>query len=211
MTRYDEHIAWVGGTCSTYAITQADRTLLIDCGSLRPDDQQIAGVNSDRLLLTHFHRDQCGGAPDFAKGGVDVTIPFAERRFFEAADILRASYDTYDNYGKYDNYETYDNHDTQDNNNVQDNHNTQDKYDNHDNPDMSDDHDVLNGQLFDEESMIYDDADLDEWESSSWGSNSRLLADQVVSHIVDDIMSEAKALPRNGLGGVHMLRMEQTT
>ncbi|HJN30630.1 MAG TPA: MBL fold metallo-hydrolase [Candidatus Latescibacteria bacterium] len=98
MTRYDEHIAWVGGTCSTYAITQADRTLLIDCGSLRPDDQQIAGVNSDRLLLTHFHRDQCGGAPDFAKGGVDVTIPFAERRFFEAADILRASYDTYDNY-----------------------------------------------------------------------------------------------------------------
>ena len=115
------------------------------------------------------------------------------------------TYDTHDahdnnNNNIHDNYDAQDNnikdnHDTQDDNNVQDNHNTQDKYDNHDNPDMSDDHDVLNGQLFDEESTIYDDADLDEWESSWWGSNSRLLADQVVSHIVDDIMSEAKHYP----------------
>ncbi len=59
----------------------------------------------DRLLLTHFHRDQCAGATHWQQEGAQVVMPFAERRFFEESDLLRAGYDVFDNYTAF--YPTY--------------------------------------------------------------------------------------------------------
>lgn len=90
------------GTCSTYMLRRGGRSLLIDCGQWTPDQATEAGGESvDRLLLTHFHRDQCGAAPVWAEAGVRVGYPAAEKRFFEEGDLLRAGYDTYDNYTAY--------------------------------------------------------------------------------------------------------------
>ena len=79
------------------------RGLVIGCGQLDPDQVtgQVGLDTVDRLLLTHFHRDQCGAAAEWMREGTAVSIPFSEKRFFEEGDILRASYDTYDNYTAY--------------------------------------------------------------------------------------------------------------
>ncbi|MEE2752711.1 MAG: MBL fold metallo-hydrolase [Candidatus Latescibacterota bacterium] len=76
---------------------------MIDCGQLGPKEvsDQIGLDVGERLLLTHFHRDQCGAASTWVECGGSVSIPFSERRFFEEGDILRASYDIYDNYTAY--------------------------------------------------------------------------------------------------------------
>ena len=88
-----EHLYYVEDTCSVYVV-HADKFCLIDCGtdSIRHD------WPVDRVLLTHFHRDQCASAATWQKRGAQITIPFCERRYFEEADLLRASYDIFDNY-----------------------------------------------------------------------------------------------------------------
>ena len=93
----------IAGTCSTYVVSRDGRGLAIDCGQLSLEDAtRGTGVDEiDRLLLTHFHRDQCGRAAEWAKEGVRVGFPFAERRFYEEGDVIRAGYDTYDNYKSY--------------------------------------------------------------------------------------------------------------
>jgi glyoxylase-like metal-dependent hydrolase (beta-lactamase superfamily II) len=102
-----EHLFWIEDTCSIYLLRDGSKGLLIDCGTdLR--SQQLAaenGIEVDRLLLTHFHRDQCAGAAEWQAAGAQVVIPFAERRFLEEPDLLRASYDVFDNYTAY--YPTY--------------------------------------------------------------------------------------------------------
>ena len=103
MQKITPHLSWRADTCSVYLLRDGDRGLLIDCGTdLRPDDLVNAtGVRVDRLLLTHFHRDQCSGVAQWQAAGAQATIPFAERRFFEESDLLRASYDIFDNYTAY--------------------------------------------------------------------------------------------------------------
>ncbi len=99
MIRINEHLTHHAGSCSTYTVTQDGAALTIDCGALAPAAiDEATGAQQERLLLTHFHRDQCNAAAQWVDAGVDVVIPFSEKRFFEEADILRASYDTYDNY-----------------------------------------------------------------------------------------------------------------
>jgi glyoxylase-like metal-dependent hydrolase (beta-lactamase superfamily II) len=99
MIRVSEHLAHHDGSCNTYTVALDNAGLTIDCGAWSPEAlAEATGAHQERLLLTHFHRDQCRAAPQWAQAGVDVVIPFAEKRFFEEADILRASYDTYDNY-----------------------------------------------------------------------------------------------------------------
>lgn len=93
--RFDPQVSWVRGSCSTYCITHDAGTLAIDCGQLDPSH---LGAPVQHLLLTHFHRDQCAAASAWSAAGVEVIAPFAEKRFFAEADMLRASYDTYDNY-----------------------------------------------------------------------------------------------------------------
>ena len=53
------------------------------------------------MLLTHFHRDTCSAAAHWKRGGAQIVFPFAEKRFFEETDLLKASYDIYDNYTSY--------------------------------------------------------------------------------------------------------------
>jgi glyoxylase-like metal-dependent hydrolase (beta-lactamase superfamily II) len=103
MEKITENLSFIGDTCTTYVLQSGGRGLAIDCGQWAPAAvSQATGVDGfDRLLLTHFHRDQCGAASIWAAAGVRVNYPFAEKRFFEEADILRASYDTYDNYTAY--------------------------------------------------------------------------------------------------------------
>ncbi len=99
MKRLSEHLHWVSETCSVYLIEQEGRWLAIDCGNrLSP---AVAGPVPERLLLTHFHRDQCGAAPDWQRAGVEIVMPFAEKRLLEEGDLVRAAYDTYDNYTSY--------------------------------------------------------------------------------------------------------------
>ena len=87
-------------TCSVYRITINGRSLLIDCGT----DAQPGTMGAkivERVLLTHFHRDSCSAARLWQAQGAEVVVPYAERRFFEEADLLKASYDTFDNYTSY--------------------------------------------------------------------------------------------------------------
>ena len=97
------HLFWVADSCTIYGIEQDGATLLIDCGTdLTPAALQQAGRGPvEQLLLTHFHRDQCAGAAHWQTQGAQVTIPFAERRYFEESDLLKAAYDIYDNYTAY--------------------------------------------------------------------------------------------------------------
>jgi glyoxylase-like metal-dependent hydrolase (beta-lactamase superfamily II) len=97
----NDYVSWLPGSCSTYVISRETSALVIDCGAHQPSDTDSLGIDVadvDRLLLTHFHRDQCSAAASWAAAGVDVAVPFCEKRYFEEADILRASYDTFDNY-----------------------------------------------------------------------------------------------------------------
>ncbi len=98
MTRFDDHITWLDGSCSTYVVKHRDHSFVIDCGFRAPTDVTRGDSRIDRVLLTHFHRDQCSRAASWVEAGIEVVVPFAEKRYFEEADILRASYDTFDNY-----------------------------------------------------------------------------------------------------------------
>lgn len=103
MTKITEHVARAEGTCGTYVVTAGERPFAVDCGQWAPDTLAAeAGVSGwERLLLTHFHRDQCDAAASWADAGVPVSIPFSEKRFFEESDLQRAAYDIYDNYTAY--------------------------------------------------------------------------------------------------------------
>ena len=98
-----DSLSWVKDTCSVYMITQGDSTLLIDCGThVLPQSLENANIAPvDRVLLTHFHRDQCAAATAWKEYGAEIVIPFIERRFFEESDLLKASYDTWHNYDCY--------------------------------------------------------------------------------------------------------------
>ena len=98
MNQLSENLFRVEDTCSVYGVRAGGKTLLIDCGTdLRTHD--VGAV--DRILLTHFHRDQCSGIRHWQEQGADVFIPAAERRYLEEADLQRAAYYTYDNYTAY--------------------------------------------------------------------------------------------------------------
>ena len=99
MIQVSQKLTQHAGSCSTYTVERDGATLTIDCGAWTPSVlAEITGAAAERLLLTHFHRDQCGAAAKWMGPGVELVIPFTEKRFYEEADMLRASYDTYDNY-----------------------------------------------------------------------------------------------------------------
>src|SRR4051794_1156960 len=119
MQSLSKHLFWIEDTCSVYLLERGGKGLLIDCGTdLRPHTlisefgpaiapenepgfDPAKGMVIEKLLLTHFHRDQCAGAAQWQAAGAGVVIPFAERRFLEEADLLRAGYDIFDNYTAY--------------------------------------------------------------------------------------------------------------
>jgi glyoxylase-like metal-dependent hydrolase (beta-lactamase superfamily II) len=97
------HLFWVEDSCTIYGIQRDDGLLLIDCGTdlTAADLQTHTGGTVEQILLTHFHRDQCAAAHQWQQQGVSITLPFAERRFFEESDLLKAAYDIYNNYTAY--------------------------------------------------------------------------------------------------------------
>lgn len=97
------HLCWLQDTCTVYGVQQEGVWLLIDCGThLTPAALQTQGIHPvEQILLTHFHRDQCAAAAQWQQLGISLTLPFAERRFFEETDLLKAAYDIYDNYTAY--------------------------------------------------------------------------------------------------------------
>ncbi len=96
-----DHLFFLEDTCSVYRITIDDKTLLIDCGTF-PTKLEADGVRQvDQILLTHFHRDSCSAASHWRARSAQIVIPFVEKRFFEETDLLKASYDIYDNYTSY--------------------------------------------------------------------------------------------------------------
>ena len=103
MIRLNDQLYWIEDTCSCYVVTAGDKALMIDCGTnFLPARLGTIGVRQvECWLLTHFHRDQCGAATQWQKQGVQVAIPFTEKRFLEEPDLLRASYDIFDNYTSY--------------------------------------------------------------------------------------------------------------
>ena len=99
MKQISEHLHWLAESCSVFLVEQGGQWLAIDFGNhLAPT---VVSPLADHLLLTHFHRDQCGAAPAWQRQGVEVVLPFAEKRFLEERDLVRASYDIFDNYTSY--------------------------------------------------------------------------------------------------------------
>ena len=94
MEQITEHLYYANDTCSVYIIESDDGFCLIDCGT----DRVGRDLPVERVLLTHFHRDQCAAAPTWQEHGAEIFIPYYERRYFEEADLLRSGYDIYDNY-----------------------------------------------------------------------------------------------------------------
>jgi len=102
MKQLSDHLFWVKDTCSVYGVITDGGALLIDCGTHFPGGDPLPRLpRVERVLLTHFHRDQCAAAPDWSRQGARIVVPFAERRFLEEADLQRASYDIHDNYESY--------------------------------------------------------------------------------------------------------------
>lgn len=100
MTTITDHLFYIEDTCSVFGIRSGDRALLIDCGTrFFPSSLKGTGIQRvDRILLTHFHRDQCSTAAMWKENGSEIIIPFSEKKFFEEGDLLKASYDTSNNY-----------------------------------------------------------------------------------------------------------------
>ena len=92
-----ENLFSIEDTCSVYVLRGKDGYLLIDCGCYG----ETAEIPVEAVLITHFHRDQCSSAPLLQNKGARIYIPFAERKYFEDADVLRAGYDIFDNYTSY--------------------------------------------------------------------------------------------------------------
>lgn len=107
MRKLTNHLRLYCDSCSVYELKDGDRSLLIDCGTrLTPERAADQGIGKvDTVLLTHFHRDQCASAAAWQNAGAEVIVPFAERRFFEETDLMKAAYNIYDNYSSY--YETF--------------------------------------------------------------------------------------------------------
>lgn len=101
--RIDDFVSTIHGTCSSHVVSTDSGSFVIDCGQFGPEEisKRSEKTNWERLFLTHFHRDQCEAASDWVDRGIPVSIPFSEKRFFEEGDVLRSSYDTYDNYTAY--------------------------------------------------------------------------------------------------------------
>ena len=98
-----DHCAWLEGTCSTYIVHSHGRSLLIDCGmwTAAELEDKIGSAAVEQVWLTHFHSDQCGAAGTWSGAGCRLVFPFAEKRYFEEAQLLKAAYDIYDNYTSY--------------------------------------------------------------------------------------------------------------
>jgi glyoxylase-like metal-dependent hydrolase (beta-lactamase superfamily II) len=89
-----EHVGLYRDVVNVGVVRSGTKTLLIDSGEasiLDATDLRLGSI--DRVLYTHYHRDQCSGAPRF--NGVSVYVPASEAplftkatEFWQSADVI---------------------------------------------------------------------------------------------------------------------------
>ena len=82
-----EHVSIYRDTVNVGVIRKNGKTLLIDSGAASIlSEARVLGLGSvDRVLYTHYHRDQCSGARQLRKAGVKIDVPASEAQFFNNA------------------------------------------------------------------------------------------------------------------------------
>jgi len=89
VTKLTEHLFVYHSHINIGIVRAGDKALLIDCGNasvmnVLPD----LGINSvDRIIFTHHHRDQACGAHLFAAHGARISVPAAERDYFDKVSV----------------------------------------------------------------------------------------------------------------------------
>ncbi|MBN1441934.1 MAG: MBL fold metallo-hydrolase, partial [Planctomycetes bacterium] len=88
VTRLSDHLAVHHGAIQVGIVIDGERALLIDAGDASVLDVLGGlGVRTvDRVLFTHHHRDQACGAYLLAERGARITVPAAERDWFEKVE-----------------------------------------------------------------------------------------------------------------------------
>jgi glyoxylase-like metal-dependent hydrolase (beta-lactamase superfamily II) len=88
ITRLSENLLLLADTCNVYVIKDGTRALTIDFGSGRVLEVKAdLGISKiERILHTHFHRDQAQGDGLAVKQGIPVFVPAHERHLFEDAE-----------------------------------------------------------------------------------------------------------------------------
>ncbi|MFB3902153.1 MAG: MBL fold metallo-hydrolase [Acidobacteriota bacterium] len=88
MTRLSENLFLIEDTCNVYVIKDGNRALTIDFGSGQIlDVASKLGISKiDKILHTHFHRDQAQGDLRAVKQRIPVFVPAHERHLFEDAE-----------------------------------------------------------------------------------------------------------------------------
>ncbi len=82
-----EHVSLYRDTVNVGVIRKNGKTLLIDSGdaSILREEKSLGLGSVDRVLYTHYHRDQCPGAHQLKKVGAKIDVPASEMRFFNNA------------------------------------------------------------------------------------------------------------------------------
>jgi glyoxylase-like metal-dependent hydrolase (beta-lactamase superfamily II) len=79
-----DHLAIYRGAVNTGIVTDGDRALLIDCGDpgISASLTSLGVKQTERLLITHYHRDQVCEAHAFLKAGCRLGVPEEEALLF---------------------------------------------------------------------------------------------------------------------------------
>jgi len=79
-----DHLAIHGGAVNSGIVIDGDRALLIDCGdsSIGASLCKLGVQHADRLLVTHYHRDQVCEGRVFLNAGCRLGVPDEESAYF---------------------------------------------------------------------------------------------------------------------------------
>jgi glyoxylase-like metal-dependent hydrolase (beta-lactamase superfamily II) len=82
-----EHVGLYRDVVNVGVIRKNGKALLIDSGegSVLNEGRKLRLGSIEGVLYTHYHRDQCSGAPALKKAGVKINVPASEARFFRNA------------------------------------------------------------------------------------------------------------------------------
>jgi glyoxylase-like metal-dependent hydrolase (beta-lactamase superfamily II) len=82
-----DHVSIYRDVVNVGIVRKNGKTLLIDSGeaSILQAAKELNLGSIDRVLYTHYHRDQCSGAARLKKAGVKIDVPASEAHFFDRA------------------------------------------------------------------------------------------------------------------------------
>ncbi len=84
LRRLSQHLYVYRGPVNVGIIRDGARALLIDCGHgpVTAALRELGIAKVDRIVFTHYHRDQACGARAIADDGTKIGVPAKERRYF---------------------------------------------------------------------------------------------------------------------------------